>query len=102
MGQAFEAELDWYVENVVLPQARRLGDSATLAAWMEREAVIWRNAKDDRGGAMDLAAHDKAEQSRILARDVALTDLLKGLASDLRERLAIERALDEPERDRAA
>jgi hypothetical protein len=37
---------------------------------------------------LHLAAHDKAEQSRILARDVALADLLKGLASGLREHLA--------------
>lgn len=52
---------------------------------MEQEAAIWRNAKDDPGGAMDMEAHDQAEQSRILARDIALAELLEQLAREVRE-----------------
>lgn len=83
--QPFGAELDWYVENVVLPQAHALGDGGALVAWMEQEAAIWRNAKDDPGNAMDMEAHDQAEQSRILARDIALAELLEQLAREVRE-----------------
>ena len=43
-AQPFEAELDRYVESVVLSQAAALGDAAALAAWMEQEAAGWRKA----------------------------------------------------------
>jgi hypothetical protein len=34
---------------------------------------------------MDMEAHDQAEQSRILARDIALAELLEQLAREVRE-----------------
>ena len=43
-AQPFEAELDRYVESVVLSQAAALGDAAALAAWMEQEAAGWRKS----------------------------------------------------------
>jgi hypothetical protein len=44
-AQPFEAELDRYVESVVLSQAAALGDAAALAAWMDQEAVGWRKKR---------------------------------------------------------
>jgi hypothetical protein len=85
-AQPFEAELDWYVENVVVPQARALGDRGALVSWMAREAAIWRNAKDDPGGVRYMEAHYPAEQrSRIHERDIALASLLEQLACEVIE-----------------
>ena len=43
-----------------------------------------------------------AAQNDMMALDIARADLLEGLACELRDLLAMERALDEAERERAA
>ncbi len=49
-----------------------------------------------------LEAHTRAAQNDTMVLDTARADLLEGLACELRGLLAIERALDEAERERAA
>jgi hypothetical protein len=64
-AQPFEAELDRYVESVVLSYARHFGDSGALAAWMEQQAALSRR--------------HAAEPV-----DIARADLLEKLAGEVR------------------
>jgi hypothetical protein len=96
-AQPFEAELDRYVESVVLPQAAELGDSGALAAWMEETAAYWRKGvaiarcwmrKPTGPAAREIAplgSYARAVQDRMLELDLARADLLEKLASDIRE-----------------
>jgi hypothetical protein len=97
-AQPFEAELDRYVESVVLPRATELGDGGALAAWMMETAAEWRKGvaiarcwmrKADAGLAdqaisreiAPLGSYHRAVQNDMLARDLAIADLLEHLAS---------------------
>jgi hypothetical protein len=95
--QPFEAELDRYVESVVLSQAAALGDAAALAAWMEQEAAGWRKsvaiaccwmrkpADQAPREIAPLGSYDRAVQSRMLDLDLASANLLEQLAREVRE-----------------
>jgi hypothetical protein len=71
--ESTEAELDRYVESVVLSQASALGDSGALAAWMEEEAAGWREIitawrNDIRQAPRGrFEAEDRAAKSRMVA-----------------------------------
>jgi hypothetical protein len=102
-AQPFEAELDRYVESVVLSQAAALGDAAALAAWMEQEAAGWRKTiaisrcwmRNERLKArltpfwseyfQRTEAADRVSQNYMLARDLAIADILEQLAREVRE-----------------
>jgi hypothetical protein len=82
-GQPFEAETDWYVENVILPKARELGNDAALTSWMEQEATVWR--KIGASCCLDRRETETPEGRRLIERDLVLAELLEKLAADLRE-----------------
>jgi hypothetical protein len=102
-NESAEAELDRYVESVVLPQAAELGDSGALAAWMEEQAAELRKSvaisrcwmRNERLKAQltpvwteyfqRLEAEERAAQNHMLARDLAIANLLEQLARELRE-----------------
>ena len=96
-AQPFEAELDRYVESVVLSQAAALGDAAALAAWMEQEAAGWRKsvaiarcwmrkpADQAPREIAPLGSYDRAVQSRMLELDLARANLLEQLAGEVHE-----------------
>ena len=100
-AQPFEAELDRYVESIVLPQAQALGDAAALAAWMEEQAAGWRKSvaitrcwmrKADADPAAQasrevapLGSYHRAVQDQMLEGDQARANLLEQLAVEVRE-----------------
>ena len=96
-AQPFEAELDRYVESVVLSQAAALGDAEALAAWMEQKAAGWRKSvaiarcwmRKPAGQVSreiaPLGSYDRAVQSRMLDLDIARADLLEQPAREVRD-----------------
>jgi hypothetical protein len=90
-AQPFEAELDRYVESVVLPQAARLGDSAAPATWMEQEAAGYRKFIAEirlcwrpNWPAGSLGEHLQGSEAG-LALKIATANLLEQLAREVRE-----------------
>jgi hypothetical protein len=100
-NESAEAELDRYVESVVLSQAAALGEAAPLAAWMEQEAAGWRKSvaigrcgmrKADADPAdqasreiAPLGSYHRAVQNDMLELGLARANLLEQLARELRE-----------------
>ena len=90
-AQPFEAELDRYVESIVLSQARALRDGGALATWMEQEAAGWRETITAWRNDMRQAPRGRCEaegrraQSRMVASALARADLLEQLAVEVRE-----------------
>lgn len=79
-NESTEAEMDRYVETIILPQARRLGDSGALAAWMEQTGAAFR--KDAARGRQHQLTPVGLE--RVALMD-AHADLLEQLAREVRE-----------------
>jgi hypothetical protein len=94
-AQSFEAELDRYVETVVLPQAAALGDGDALAAWMKQEAAGWRKSvaitrcwmrkPEASREVARLGSYCRAVQDQMLEGDLARANLLEQLAREVRE-----------------
>lgn len=84
MAQPFEAELDRYVETIVLRVAAQCGgDSAALAAWMEGESAAWRGIVAS--WRSDVREAETPAGRRMIAEGAAHADLLEKLAAEVGE-----------------